>query len=84
VPFASVEAANTSNPIPAPIVQAFRSMKTLISMFPVCGVIGLASLVMTSAGCETRERVVVHSPPPRENVVVETPRPYVQEKVIVR
>jgi hypothetical protein len=38
---------------------------------------------MTSAGCETRERVVVRSPPPAERVVVEQPRPYVQERVIV-
>jgi lipid A disaccharide synthetase len=52
-------------------------------------VVALASLAMASAGCETRERVVVRRPAvvvyrPAPVVRVYAPRPVIEERVIVR
>jgi hypothetical protein len=60
-------------------------MKTLLSMVQLGFVlVGLAGLTTISAGCETRERVVVRNPPPATVRVYEPPPPRVEEKVIVR
>jgi hypothetical protein len=64
------------------ILATSPTMKTLMSMIRVAAVLGcLTGLVTVSAGCETRERVVVRSRPPVERVYV---RPVVEERVIVR
>lgn len=59
--------------------EAMKTHMPLVQL--VCAVVGLAGLMMTSAGCETRERVVVHDRPAVR--VYERP-PVVQERVIVR
>jgi hypothetical protein len=58
-------------------------MKSLLPMIRVCvALMALTSLVTITAGCETRERVVVRD---RPAVRVYAPPPVVvQERVIVR
>jgi hypothetical protein len=59
-------------------------MNTLMPVIQVASIVGcLAGLASTTAGCETRERVVVRSRPPVERVYVRT-QPVVEERVIVR
>jgi hypothetical protein len=56
-------------------------MRVLTPMIRVAlVVVALTSLVTVSAGCETRERVVVRNRPVR----VYSPPVFVQERVIVR